>query len=402
VINGATMAAAGRRPFEGIRVLDLSRVLAGPYCAQLLSDFGADVIKVEEPKGDEIRHWFPRTPDGDSTNFQSVNRGKRSISLDLKNGAGRAVLLDLVRSADVLLHSFLPSSAERLGVDFATLSTINPRLIHCSVSGYGATGAMRDAPGYDLMMQAFSGMMMLTGEPSQPPTRLGISAIDMATGMLAFGGISSALYARDVQGAGGQAVELSLLETAVALLGYHVTNFVNADFMGERAGSGVGHIVPYQAFRCADGWILAGAPNDALFGRFLEALDASELAADARFVSTTARRQHKAELIALLEPLFLKRSMAEWTDRFSILRVPCSPVHTLDQTLAHPQVAERDMVRTMPDGTKLVGVPVKLSGTPGAITTGLPRLAADRDDILEGLGYDESQVAHAASAGAFG
>ncbi|TBR20757.1 MAG: CoA transferase, partial [Reyranella sp.] len=243
--------------FAGIRVLDLSRVLAGPFCGQMLADFGADVIKVEDVGGDENRKWAP-VIDGQSANFLSVNRGKRGMTLNLKSESGQEVLADLVRKADVVIDSFLPGVARRLGVDDARLRALRPDLVHATISGYGHEGPLAAKPGYDLMLQAFSGMMAMTGERDGGPIRAGASFIDMATGLLAFSGIASALYARQAGRAGGQHIQVSLLETAIALLGYHVPAYTMGGKVPPRDGSGVWHIVPYQAFATRDGHVLAG------------------------------------------------------------------------------------------------------------------------------------------------
>lgn len=385
------------RIFDGILVLDLSRVLAGPTCTQLLADFGAEVIKVESLEGDEIRSWFPR--DGDvSTNFQSANRGKKSITLDLKQSEGRALLDRLVARADVLVHSFLPPVAERLGVTYERLHAVNPDLVFCSISGYGAEGPLRNHPGYDLMAQAFTGVMTLTGEPGGAPMRAGLSAIDLSTSMLGFGGISAALFARATGKCRGQEVRLSLLETGVSLLGYHVTNLLNGGFTGTPSGSGVGHIVPYQAWLCEDGHLLAGAPNDSLWRRMCTALDLSPLADDPRFSSTTARRENRDSLIPILQERFHTGTVAHWRAKMDAAGVPASPVHTLAQVVQHEQVLANEMIVQAQDyrgkQVSMVGVPVKMSETPAVVGTAPPALGSHTDAVLGGLlGLDTAEIA---------
>ncbi len=382
--------------FSDILVLDLSRVLAGPYCAQLLADFGAEVIKVEERAGDELRTWFPQI-DGESTNFQSVNRGKQSITLDLKADEGRTVMRRLIAKADVLIHSFLPPVAERLGLDYDTVHQLNPDLVYCAISGYGTVGPLKDKPGYDLMLQAFTGVMMLTGEPGGPPVRAGLSAIDISTSMLAFGGIATALFARATGKCRGQQVRLSLLETGVALLGYHVTNYMNAGFAGSKSGSGVGHIVPYQAWLCEDGYLLAGVTNDGLWRRFCDAIEYPQLFADARFATTTGRREHREVLIPLLEERFATRTVGQWLARMDAQGVPASPIHTIDQVVTHEQVLATDMIVEIQDhrGKKinLTGIPLKMSETQGVIGCRPPKLGEHTDEVLQGkLGMSAQEV----------
>ena len=390
--------------YEDLLVLDLSRVLAGPTCTQLLADFGARVIKIEDPQGDEIRSWFPR--DGAvSTNYQSANRGKESLTLNLKAPEGRALLDALVRRADVLIHSFLPPVALRLGVDYERLHALNPDLIHCSISGYGSTGPLKDRPGYDLMLQAFTGVLTLTGEPGGRPMRAGLSAIDLSTSMLGFGAIASALYARATGKCRGQEVRLSLLETGVAMLGYHVTNYLNGGFAGTPSGSGVGHIIPYQAWLCSDGYLLAGATNDTLWRRFCQGVELPHLADDPRFATTTDRRENRALLIPLLEAQFATRGVATWLACMDAAGVPASPVHTIDQVVSHEQVLATEMVVPVEDHrgktVHLIGVPVKMSETPGRVGAAPPELGAHTAAILgELLQLDAEQIARLRAAGA--
>ena len=383
--------------FSGIRVLDLSRVLAGPFCGQMLADFGADVIKVEDVGGDENRKWAP-VIDGQSANFLSVNRGKRGMTLNLKSGAGQEILAGLVRKADVVIDSFLPSVAERLGVDDARLRALRPDLVHATISGYGHEGPLAGKPGYDLMLQAFSGMMAMTGERDGGPVRAGASFIDMATGLMAFSGIASALYARQAGKAGGQHIRVSLMETAIALLGYHVPAYTLGGKVPPRDGSGVWHIVPYQAFATEDGHVLAGATNDAAWQRLCAAIGATELAADPALATTTLRIENRDKVISALSAIFATRSTAAWVDALETANVPCAPVNDLAQTLAHPQVAAMKMVLEVAtrggDSLSLVGVPLNLSTTPASPGGAPPLLGEHTDAILkDDLDLDASRIA---------
>lgn len=390
--------------FSGIRVLDLSRVLAGPSCGQLLADFGADVIKVEDVGGDENRKWAP-VVDGESANYLSVNRGKRGMTLNLKNPAGQEVLAALVARSDVVIDSFLPAVAQRLGVDDEKLRTIRPDLVHVTISGYGHEGPLASRPGYDLMLQAFSGMMAMTGERDGGPIRAGASFIDMATGLLAFSGVSTALYARLAGQAAGQHIRVSLLETAIALLGYHIPAYTLAGKLPPRDGSGVWHIVPYQAFRTRDGYVLAGATNDAAWQRLCQAIDAPELGANPDYATTVLRIENRAPVIAALSAIFLTRETAAWVKCLDAANVPCSPVNDIAQALEHPQVQAMGMVLDVADRNgrplRLAGVPLNLSATPAEPGGAPPRLGEHTDTILKReLGLSDEKISALRKEGA--
>lgn len=374
---------------RGVRVVDLSRVLAGPYCTQLMAEGGATVIKLESPDGDENRRWIPIMPDGVSSNFHSVNRGKRFMTLDLKSAAAGEVVRRLTTWADVMVHSFLPGTAERLGISYEKMRAINPRLIFCSISGYGANGPLRDKAGYDLMVQAFSGSMSVTGYDDGPPVRTGVSYIDMATGISAYGGILTALYDRERTGAGSW-VRASLLETAVSLMGYHAVAWLQKGVIPVKQGSGGANQAPYQAFRCQDGYILVGAPNNAAWQRLCDALQDEALASDARFATNASRVEHKAVLVSLLEAHFLRQSSAHWIEKLEAAGVAVSPIQTIDQVLTHKQVLANDMVveAVAADGTSrpLVGMPFKVGHAPHPPMRSAQDLGADTDEILQELG----------------
>jgi crotonobetainyl-CoA:carnitine CoA-transferase CaiB-like acyl-CoA transferase len=391
---------------NGIRVVDLSRVLAGPHCAQLLADFGADVIKVEGPGGDENRGWPPHGPDGQSANFASVNRGKRGLVLDLKTPGARDILLRLAADADVLIHSFLPDTATRLGISLERLRADNPRLIVATISGYGAEGPLADKRGYDLMVQAFAGVMSATGTPGGSPIRCGVSFIDMSTGISLYAGIVTALLARTATGQGTW-VRGSLLETAVALLGYHAVAWMQSGVLPVPQGSGSGHLVPYQAFRCQDGFMLAGAPNDGAWTRFCDALDWPDLASDPRFHGNAGRVEQREVLIPMLEGRFGRRPVAHWVERFEARNVACSPLHTVDQVMAHEQVVANAMRVTVRDADgvdrDLVGTPFKLSEGGGVAATSAPKLGADTASVLaDRFGLSGAEIERLRAEGVFG
>lgn len=389
---------------SGIRVLDLSRVLAGPSCGQLFADLGAEVIKVEDRGGDENRTWLP-VVDGRGANFMSVNRGKRGMTLNLKSSSGQRVFEALLKRTDVLIENFPPETAKRLGLAWERTSSVNPDLIHVSITGYGSRGPLRDRPGYDNMVQAFSGMMAMTGEHDRGPSRLGPSVVDLGTGALAFAGACAALTARTQGRARGQHVEASLMQTALSQLGYHFTAYTMAGVVPQRTGSAVWHIVPYQCFRTADGWILAGATNDAAWRRMATALGAAELAADPAYATARDRSARRLELVSELEPYFLERGTQEWAVLFDEARVACSPVQDIAQFLAHPQVEAMGMIQEVDDGRggtlRLCAPPIGMSATPPRPGARPPDLGEHTDEILrDELGLDGAAIAALRAEGA--
>jgi len=391
-------------PLKGLRVVDLSRVLAGPYCAQTLADHGADVIKIESREGDENRQWGARAANGISANFNSVNRGKRSIALDLKAPGAADVLQRLFARADVVIQSFLPDSAKRVGIDYETVRAIRPGVVYCSISGYGEKGDLAAKPGYDLIMQAFSGVMSTTGFPDGAPVRCGVSFIDLATGLAAYGAIATALYDRRETGQGAH-VRVSLLETAVSMLGYHAVTWLQTGILPRKEGSGVWHIFPYQAFLCSDGYLLAGATNDAAWRRFAQALGHPELGTDERFATNDKRLENRPALEPILTAIFASDTIEHWAARLEANGVAASPVYTLDRVLTHPQVLANDMVvpvRTE-DGDELsvLGSPFKLSTWPHTSPRAAPKLGADTDAVLkEEIGLDDAQIRQLRADGA--
>lgn len=373
------------RPLEGIRVIDLSRVLAGPLCGQMLADMGADVIKIEAPGGDENRQWAPMNANGDSCNFMSVNRGKRGITLNLKKQDGREILYQLLEGADVLLHSFLPGTARSLGIDEDDLRTRYPRLIVSGISAFGAQGDLADRPGYDALLQAFSGIMSITGEREGGPVRSGVSFVDMTTGILAYCGVLTALMGR-AKSRTGTTVHVSLLETALSLLGYHGVGWLEAGAMPRREGSGLWHLVPYQAFRCSDGEILTGALNDGAWRKLCRAVGRADLENDEGLATNAGRLERRDEVVTEFMKIFASGTVVQWMDRLEAGGVPVAPLHTIDQALTHTQSLANEMVVELESGE---GQPIKLIGSAFKVGAGRnhamrrpPRLGEHSDEVL--------------------
>lgn len=390
---------------DGLMVVDLSRVLAGPFCGQLFAENGADVIKVETPEGDLNRAFPLVLGDGESTNFQSVNRGKRDITLNLKSPAARAILDRLIAKADVVIQSFLPNVAAKLGVDWERVQTLNPDLIYVSISGYGAKGELANKPGYDTMVAAYSGVMSLTGEPDRPPVRPGVTAIDLSTGMLAYSGAMTALMARERGKARGQRVNVSLLESGVTLLGFHAVSWLAAGHLDQREGAGYSTLAPYDAYRAKDGDVLIGAPTEAMWAKTCIALDAPELREDVRFATNPERCANRAALREEIERRLAAAPVAVWIGRLEAAGVATAPINTIDTILADPQVLANDMVVECPaaDGSsqRLLGLPFKLTGTPGAPGAAPPKIGQHNREVLrEMLGLEDAEIDALAKEGA--
>ncbi|MBX5464745.1 MAG: CoA transferase [Clostridia bacterium] len=397
-------STAGRPPLEGVRVLDFSRILSGPYCSMMLADWGADVVKVERPgSGDDTRQWGPPFLGGESAYFLSVNRNKRSLALDLSLPEGRRVVYRLAERADVVIENFRPGTADRLGIGYRQLRQFNPRLVYCSISGFGQTGPDRDRPGFDAVAQAMSGMMSLTGEPGGEPTKHGMSVADLAAGMWAAFAIVVALYERQRSGE-GQYLDVSLLDGQIAWLTYAAGAYFATGRDPERLGSAHPTIVPYQPFATTDGHIMVAVGNDRLWRAFCEAAELPELAADPRFATNPARVEHRAELVPILAARLATRSSAEWTERFDRAGVPSGPILGVGEALAHPQVRAREMVveveHPVAGRLRMTGLPVKFSRTPGRIALAPPLLGQQTREILREAGFDEAEMERLQEAGA--
>ncbi|MGN6305235.1 MAG: CaiB/BaiF CoA transferase family protein [Mesorhizobium sp.] len=377
---------------EGVRVLDLTQNVAGPFCTQILADFGATVIKIERPAGgDDTRAWMPPEIGGESATFLALNRGKRSIALDLASEQGQRTVARLARSVDVVVHSLRPASAERMGLGHATLSTGNPGLVYCAISAFGATGPLRGLPGYDPLIQAFSGIMSVTGSEGDEPVRVSVSLVDMGTGMWAALGILAALLKRAETGA-GTVVEASLLDTSLSWMTVFAAGFMASGKLPRKLGSAMAMAAPYQLFRTADGHIFIGAGNDRLFARVCEAIGRPELAVDARFLTNRNRVERRSELQAEIEAATGLRPTLELVSVLRAVGAPCSELNDIASVLAHEQVEASEMVVPLPTGSaprhKVVATPLRLDGKRLVSRRPPPSLGEATHEILAGLAPD--------------
>ncbi|MBV8247002.1 MAG: CoA transferase [Comamonas sp.] len=399
----------------GIKVLDLSRVLAGPWATQMLADLGADVIKVERPvAGDDTRHWGPpflRDEAGNDTReasyFTACNRNKRSITVDMARPEGQALLRRMAQEADVVVENFKTGGLTQYGLDYESLKALNPRLVYCSITGFGQDGPYAERAGYDLMVQAMCGLMSITGhadgEPGGGPLKVGVAVIDVFTGLYASNAILAALNARDNarHGTGlGQYIDMALLDVGMAVLANQAAGFLATDQAPGRAGNIHPSLAPYQDFPTLDGNVLLAIGNDGQFARFCAAVERQDWALDARFASNTARVQNRAALLDLMRPLMRTRSTADWIALLEDKAVPCGPINTIAQAFDDPQVLARGIRRTLPrsagDGIASVATvasPMRLSATPVSYRRAPPTLGQHTDEVLREFGLDEHAIA---------
>jgi len=384
-------------PLDGIRVLDLTRVLAGPYCTMFLGDLGAEVVKVEQPGvGDDTRGWGPPFTGGESAYFLCVNRNKKSVTIDLKSKEGVALLRRLAERADVLIENFRPGTMERLGLGEKDLRATSPRLIYASLSGFGADGPMSDAPGYDLIVQAWGGLMSITGPADGEPSKVGVAIIDLVAGLMVGKSIAAALFAREKLGV-GQKIDTSLLEAEVACLINVGSNYLVEGNIPRRWGNAHPSIVPYQSFKTADGYLVIGVASEGIWRRFCHAIGRAEWADDSRFEKNSNRVENRSLLIGLLVEIFLSRSTDEWLKLLNSAEVPCAPVQTVDQVFKAPQVLHREMLVQVEHPTAgtvpMAGIPVKFSATPASVRLPPPLLGQHNEEVLETwLGMNDKEI----------
>jgi crotonobetainyl-CoA:carnitine CoA-transferase CaiB-like acyl-CoA transferase len=402
-------------PLEHIRVLELSRVLAGPWAAQTLADLGASVIKVEKPGvGDDTRTYAPpyaATSDGgqssESAYFLSTNRGKRSVTIDFIHPEGQQLVRALAAKSDVVIENFKVGGLAKYGLDYPSLKPLNPGLVYCSITGFGQTGPYRYKPGYDFMIQGIGGLMSITGEPDQHPgggpMKVGVAVADVFTGLYATIAILGALSHRDRTGA-GQHIDLALLDTQVAVLANQAMNYLVTGVAPQRLGNAHPNIVPYQVFAASDGHIIVAVGNENQYARLCEVIGRPDLVSDERFATNAARVNNRDELVAALREIFLTRTMREWLDALEHAGVPCGPINTVADVFADPQVQAREMRLDLPHPTlgsvPSVANPIKYSATPLSYRSAPPMLGADTDEILRDiLGIAPAEIARMRKAG---
>jgi succinate--hydroxymethylglutarate CoA-transferase len=392
------MTDAANGPLAGMRVVDLTRILAGPLCTMMLGDMGAEVIKVEPPdKGDDTRGWGPPFVAGEAAYFLGINRNKRSLTLNMAVPAGQKVLAGLVEKADVLIDNFRIGTLEKWGFTDAWFEQHAPRLVRCSITGYGSTGPKAALPGYDFILQAESGLMSICGEPDGAPTKYGVAIVDVCTGMLASNAILAALNARHRTGK-GQKVELSLYETSLAMLINVASNYLTAGRNGGRFGNGHPSIVPYTTYRTADAMVAIGIGNERQFTRIAEVLGHPEWATDARFTSNRARVENRDLIDGLINEALSHGDADAWLEKLKAVGVPCGRINSVADALDDPHTVARDMIETVEHSTigtlKMLGIPFKFSDTACSVRRAPPTLGQHSDEILAGeLGLDAKAIA---------
>ena len=382
-------------PLQGIKVIDLTRVLAGPFCTMTLADLGAEIIKIEKPgTGDDSRAFGPHLH-GESAYFMSINRGKKSLTLDLKTEKGKEIFLQLVEKADVVVENFKPGVMKKLGLDYDKLKAINPRLIYCASSGFGQTGPYSARPAYDLIIQGMGGLMSITGPDASQPTKVGSSIADIFAGVFSAIGILSALYSRSQTGK-GQMVDVAMLDCMVAILENAIARFTGSGVDPVPIGNRHPSIAPFTSVKTSDGYINIACGNDALWAKLCEIIGRLDLVADPRFVSNRSRCDHMTDLLPMLNEAMAGQSSEYWLEKLEAGHVPAGPINSISQVLADPQVLARNMLLELAHPVaglvKMPGSPVKLSETPAEINLPAPVLGQHNEEILVALGYSVEQI----------
>ena len=396
----------GEAPLAGIKVIEIGLAMAGPFCGMTLADYGAEVVKIERVgEGDESRHWPPYFPGEVSYYFAAANRNKQSLAIDLKSAEGAALLKELAAGADVLIDNYRVGALDKLGLGYDALAAINPRLIYCSISGFGPNGPRAHDRANDIFMQAFSGNMSITGEEGRGPVKAGISIADVGAGMFGVIGVLLALQSRAHSGR-GQRVDTSLLEGQLAMLSYHLTSYFATGRAPVRRGASSQLSVPYQAFQAKDDWVVVAAFTPRMWQGVCRAIECPQWADDERFADSSRRAANRATLIPMLAEVFATRTVEDWVTRLSAEGVPCTSVNSIDKVVADPQVAARDMIAEVDHPTigrlRMAGLPIKLSENPGSVKTPPPLLGEHSRQVLAGLGLSEERIDALVQSGVIG
>ncbi|ARF17802.1 formyl-CoA transferase [Sporosarcina ureae] len=383
-----------KMPLQGIKIIDLTRILSGPYITMTLADLGAEVIKIESPEGDNTRQWGPPFIGEDSTYYQSINRNKKSLVLNLKTEKGKGIFLDLIKDADVVIENFKPKTIDKLGIGYDVLQEYNPRIILASISGFGQTGPYAEKPGYDILATGMGGFLSVTGEPDGPPVKAGFSIADLGTGMWAGFGILVALWNREKSGE-GQWVDLSLLDTMVSWQTYIASNYFSTEKNPKRLGGAHPNIVPYQIFEASDGHFVVAVGNEIMWKKFVGKLNFDALRSK-KFELNKDRVENREELILILNDIFKDKPKEEWIKTFESINIPSGPVNEISEVFSDPQVIEREMVYEKEDPetgpVKFLGTPLKFSKTPSKFKNFPPKLGEHSNEILKQLGYTNEEI----------
>jgi|AP82_1055514.scaffolds.fasta_scaffold10918_3 crotonobetainyl-CoA:carnitine CoA-transferase CaiB-like acyl-CoA transferase len=385
------------KPLEGIRVLDLTRALAGPFCTLMLGDYGADVIKIEIPgAGDDTRHWGPPFVGEESAYFLSINRNKRSLTLNFKDPEAIKIFLQLAKDADVIVENFTPGVMARFGLDYETVKGVNPKIVYCSISGFGQTGPYQSRPAYDQIMQGISGIMSITGEPDGEPQKVGIAVTDIGAGMWSAFAVMTAIFHREQKGE-GQYIDISMMDAQVAWLTYQAATYFANDEPPKRLGAAHPTLVPYQAFMCEDGkYINVAVGSERIWDRFCQGMKMPEMKENPEYATNGDRVRNRDEIVPNLQKIFLTRPVNDWVQDLQEFNVPCGPINDLADVFSDPQLLHRKMFVEMPHPTlgsiKQTGLPIKFSLTPGALDRHPPLLGEHNGELLKELGYSEADI----------